>query len=79
MKAVAVHFFGDIDRIQNSTLAVDDGVVAINDVALHNGVVGVSSSTSRTSSTSHYSGIKAFATREDKDGHSHTEYQENSQ
>ena len=79
MKAVAVHFFGDIDGIVNSTLAVDNGVVTIEGVSLHNGVVGVGSSTGRTSSTSHYSGIKAFATREDKDGHSHTEYQENSQ
>ena len=76
MKAVAVHFFGDIDRIEDGALAVDDGVVAVNRVAKNEGVVGVGSSTSRTSSTSHYSGIKAFATREDKDGYNHTKCQE---
>mgnify|MGYP003463323438 CR=1 FL=1 len=73
---VAVHFFGDIHGIVDSTLAVDDGVVAIDCVSLHNGVVGVGSSTSRTSSTSHYSGIKGFATREGKDGYNHTQCQE---
>ena len=79
MKAVAVHLFGDVYGIVDGALTVDDGVVTIEGVALHNGVVGVGSRTSRTSSASHYSGIKAFATREDKDGYSHTEYQENSQ
>ena len=79
MKAVPIHLFGDIDRVEDGALTVDDGVVAINGVAKNEGVVGVGSSTSRTSSTSNYSGIKAFATREGKDGHSHTEYQENSQ
>jgi hypothetical protein len=43
--------------------------VTKNGVALHNGVVGVGSSTSRTSSASHYSGLKAFATDAHKAHH----------
>ena len=76
MKAVAVHLFGDVDGIVDGALAVDDGVVAIEGVAKNKGVVGVGSSTSRTSSASHYSGIKAFATREGKGGYNHTQCQE---
>ena len=62
MKAVPIHLFGDVDRVVDGALTVDDGVVAINGVAKNKGVMGVGSSTSRTSSASHYSGIKAFAT-----------------
>ena len=38
----------------------------IDAIVQHKGVVGVGSSTSRTSSTSHYSGLKAFATHAHK-------------
>lgn len=58
---------------------VDDGVVAINGVAKNEGVMGVGSSTSRTSSTSNDSGIKASATREGKEYCSHTQCQDESQ
>ena len=75
MKAVAVHFFGDIDGIVDSALAVDDGIVAINGVSKNEGVVGVGSSTSRTSSASHYSGIKAFATDAHKAHHTEDKHQ----
>ena len=76
---VAVHFFGDIHRVVDSALAVDDGVVTINGVAKNEGVMGVDSGASRTSSTSNDSGIKAFATREGKECHSHNQCQGESQ
>jgi hypothetical protein len=38
VKAVAVHFFGDIDGIVDGALAVDDGVVAVEGVAKNEGV-----------------------------------------
>ncbi len=38
---VAVHFFGDIHRVVDSSLAVDDGVVANNAIPHHNGINGV--------------------------------------
>ena len=76
MKAVPIHLFGDIDRVVDGALTVDDGVVTIEGVAKNEGVVGVGSRTSRTSSASHYSGIKAFATREGKGGYNHTQCQE---
>ena len=42
-------------------------------------VRGMDRSTSRTGSTSDYSRVKAFATREGKDGHNHTQCQDESQ
>ena len=36
MKAVAVHLFGDIDCVQDSTLSVDDGVVHQHAIPHHN-------------------------------------------
>lgn len=79
MKAVAVHFLGDIHGIVDSALAVDDGVVEHNAIVLYYGVVGADSGTSRTSSTSDDSGVKAFATREGKEYYSHTQCQDESQ
>ena len=79
MKRIAVHFFRDIDCIVDSALAVDDGVLAVESVTENNGVVGVGSRTSRTGSTSGNGGVKAFATREDMDGHNHTQYQHENQ
>ena len=76
---VAVHFLGDIHRIMDGALAVDDGVVTINGVAKNKGVMGVGSGTSHTSSTSSGGGIKAFATREGKECHSHNQCQGESQ
>jgi hypothetical protein len=45
----------------------------------YNGVMGVDSGASRTSSTSSGGGLKAFATREGKECHSHNQYQGESQ
>ena len=59
--AVTVHLLGDIDRIVDSALAVDDGVLAVEGVTENNGVVGVGSGTSRTGSTSDDGGVKTFA------------------
>ena len=72
--SIAVDFFGDIDRVMDGAFAVDDGVVAINGVAKNEGVMGVDSSTSHTSSTSNDSGIKAFAAREGREYYTHTQY-----
>ena len=67
--AVTVHLLGDIDRIVDSALAVDDGVLAVEGVTENNGVVGVGSGTSRTGSTSDDGGVKTFAwyKKEDKE------------
>jgi hypothetical protein len=59
--AVTVHLLGDKDRIEDSALAVDDGVLAVEGVTENNGVVGMGSSTSRTGSTSGDGRVKAFA------------------
>ena len=77
--AVTVHLLGDKDRIVDSALAVDDGVLAVEGVTENNGVVGVGSSTSRTGSTSGNGGVKAFATRKGKEYYSHTQCQGESQ
>ena len=36
--SITVHFFGDIDRIVDGALAVDDGVVAVEGVTENNRV-----------------------------------------
>ena len=71
--AVTVHLLGDKDRIVDSALAVDDGVLVVEGVTENNGVVGVSSSTSGDGR------VKAFATRKGKEYCSHTQCQGESQ
>ena len=74
--SITIYLLGDIHRIMYGTLTINDGIVTINGVSHHKRVVGMDSSSSRTGNTSGDGGIKAFATREGKDGYNHTQCQE---
>ena len=76
MTSVAVHLFGDIDRVVDGALAIDDRVVAVHAIVHYNRVdclvYGVGDGVAVYGVEAR---IKASATHAHKEYCSHTQYQ----